>query len=156
MDAPRSVMHLRVMSAHARRSGSTLPELLVLLGLLAILAGMTVTASARTRDGLAVRSARDAVAAEIAKARALAVLHGSARVRVEPPDHVTVEAPIGVHVASLSLAALRVSADAEGASVALDFDGLGLGRLANRTLRFTRGEAAAGLTLSSYGRARKW
>ena len=36
------------------------------------------------------------------------------------------------------------------------FDGLGLGQVASTTVRFRRGDAEAGLTLSSYGRVRRW
>jgi Tfp pilus assembly protein FimT len=45
-----------------RRRGATLDELLLLLSLLAILSGMTVSVSTRARDRIAAHAARDAVA----------------------------------------------------------------------------------------------
>jgi hypothetical protein len=34
------------------------------------------------------------------------------------------------------------------------YDGLGIGRLANASIRVRRGDVAAGLTISAYGRVR--
>lgn len=155
MGAPRFVIHLRTMT-NRRPSGFTLLELLVVLALITVLAAMGFPATARARDGMAVVAARDAVAGEIARARALATLHGSARVRIESTG-IAIEAPAAVPFAVRSLADLRVALSIDGAGHAeIDFDALGLGRLANRTVRIARGEAVAGLTLSSYGRVRKW
>lgn len=143
----------------SRRAGTTLPELIVVTGLLSILGAMTFSASAGVRDSVAVRAARDMVAGQIAGARAHAVLLGSARLHVDATRGVlTLEAPVGTHRGTQSLGALdvAVSVDGAGAEVSLDFDALGLGRLANRTLRFRRRTAEARLTLSSFGRARRW
>jgi Tfp pilus assembly protein FimT len=140
------------------RSGATLPELIVVLGLLAILGGMTFTASADVRNGVAVRAARDAAAGEIARARALATLHGSARLLLDPGStDLVLEAPAGSPAAVTPLeSGVTVTVDGRSEPVWLEFDALGLGRLANRTIRFGRGSAEARLTLSSYGRARRW
>jgi hypothetical protein len=113
-------------------------------------------------DMYATRAARDAAAAEFARARSLAVARGSARVIVEPAtSSLRVEAPIGLPAGDpLRLAdrlAVHVTIDNHGTSpVPLDFDALGIGRIANRTVRFTRGSAEARLTLSSFGRPRRW
>jgi prepilin-type N-terminal cleavage/methylation domain-containing protein len=145
-----------------RSPGHTLPELLIVLAILAIAASMTAP---RVRSGLdvyAVRAARDATAAALAQARALALARGSAIAIVDGAmATVAVEAPAGrpvggtVHVRGL----FHVDIDMDGApaaTVTLRFDALGIGRFSNHTLRFQRGGAAAHLTLSSYGRPRRW
>ena len=43
-----------------------------------------------------------------------------------------------------------------GGVIILEFDGLGIGRVASRTFRIRRGATEARLTLSSYGRPRRW
>ena len=43
-----------------------------------------------------------------------------------------------------------------GDTIAIRYDAIGIGRIANRTLRFERGHAVAGLTVSAYGRVRAW
>jgi prepilin-type N-terminal cleavage/methylation domain-containing protein len=145
-----------------RITGHTLPELLVVLALLAIAASMTAP---RVRSGLdvyAVRTARDATAAALAQARALALARGSAVAIVDgAKGTVVVEAPTGrpageaVHVNALFHVDIDTD-DAPAATVTLRFDALGIGRFSNHTLRFRRGVAAAHLTLSSYGRPRRW
>jgi type II secretory pathway pseudopilin PulG len=143
------------------RSGTTLVELLVLLFVVGLLAALTVPATLRAREAAAVRSARDATANVIARARMQALARGSARVWVDLRAAVVrMESPIGSTTGEplrLSGSAVTVVVDrATSPSVAIDFDGLGMGRLANRTLRFQRGSAEARLTLSSYGRPRRW
>lgn len=146
------------MTTRVLHGGATLPELLILLSLVAILASMSLSVAGHARDGVAVRAARDAVAAELARARALARLHGAARVRfhsgtmrVEAPrDSMRIERSIG------GAFGVEVAADGAAGELVLEFDALGLGRLVNRTIRFRRNDAEARLTLSSYGRPRRW
>lgn len=146
------------MNLPTRRDGATLPELLILLALLSILMGMSISVSTGVRDGIAVRSARDEAAAWVARAAALARLHGSARLWVHEGT-LRIEAPAGVPGAVYSIGevyGVDTAVDGAGGAVALEFDALGLGRLANRTIRFRRNDAEAGITLSSYGRPRRW
>ncbi len=49
-----------------------------------------------------------------------------------------------------------VRADAGRPSLRLRYDGLGIGRIANSTIRLQRGTAEAGLSISAYGRVRTW
>jgi len=150
------------MNNGARRAGATLPELLLLLSLLAVLGGMGVSASAGALDRVSVRGARDAVATTVGRARTLARLHGSARIQIDAATGtLRLESPIGSTspVANPIGDAFGVEISIDGgvtSPVTLDFDALGLGRLANRTLRFRRNGAEARLTLSSYGRPRRW
>lgn len=150
------------MNASTSRAGATLAELILSLSILACAAGIALPRLVNARDEYAVRAARDAAAALVDRTRLLAQVRGSARLRIDPgAGEIRVEAPIGTPARDGLLtepdwgAALSVAGSGSGA-VLLDFDGRGLGRLANRTLRFRRGDSEARLTLSSYGRARRW
>jgi prepilin-type N-terminal cleavage/methylation domain-containing protein len=142
--------------------GHTLPELLIVLAILGIVASMSAPRIAGALDGYAVRTARDATASVLGRARVLALARGSAAVVVDgTTGMVTVESPVGEGAADpFPLAAMfHVAVEADGAPAALvvlRFDGLGVGRFANHTLRFHRGGAEARLTVSSYGRPRRW
>lgn len=142
-----------------RHPGTTLIELVVVLAVLAALLGVAVPASARWRDAAAVRAARDELAAGLARTRATAVSRGGAALILDPlvgrfwtvadrgrtPEAVGLGDRYGVRV------------DPGGDDlVVFRYDGLGIGRLASRTVRIRRGGAEAGLTVSAYGRARRW
>jgi type II secretory pathway pseudopilin PulG len=144
------------------RAGASLAELILSLAILTCAAAFATPRLAGARDEYAVRAARDAAAALVDRARLLAQLRGSARLSIDPvASEIRVEAPIGSATASPLRpgaewgAALSVSGSRPG-TVALDFDAHGLGRLANRTLQFRRGGREARLTLSTYGRVRRW
>ena len=142
-----------------RRSGYSLLEITVVLLLLGVLLGLTVPPFQRALAYAEARSARDVVAGEAARARALAAARGGAdvvldvnrrRVWIEARDTATAPRPLGD-------GRLRVWADGVAAdTIRLRYDALGLGVLASRTLRFRAGVAEAGLTISSYGRVRSW
>ena len=159
MDVPHDVHDLRAM--HTQR-GTTLPELLVVFAILAIVATMTMPRVGRALDIYATRAARDAMAAAIGRARALAIARGSATVFLDAAaGTLRVQAPTGVSPSDdLDLSSLfRVTCELDGnpaALVTLNFDALGIGRFSNHTLRCHRNGAEARLTLSSYGRPRRW
>ena len=143
-----------------RRPAYTLIELACTLMLIAVLLGLAAPPLGRALAWTRVRAARDVVAAEAARARSLAVARGGAdlvldlrhaRAWLTAPDTVTPP----VEVADQRV--VRLSADgADGDTVRIAFDALGLGRVASRTLRFRAAAAEARLTLSSYGRVRLW
>jgi hypothetical protein len=143
-------------------AGATLAELLIVFSILALIGGMGMPRVRGAVDVYAARAGRDAAAAVFARAHSLALARGGARVIVDPAtSSLRLEAPIGQPIGDpLRLAdrlAVHVTIDNHGtAPVQLDFDALGIGRIANRTLRFNRGGAEARLTLSSFGRPRRW
>jgi Tfp pilus assembly protein FimT len=138
----------------------SLVELVFVLMLLGLLAGLGAPPLRQALAGARARAARDIVSREVTRARALAVARGGAAllldtrrpsVWIEAPD--TVTAPRWLDVGD------RLSVSADGAAadtVRIRFDRAGLGVVANRTLRFRAGNALAGLTVSSYGRVRAW
>jgi len=148
------------MSIMRRRTGTTLADLIITLSILGIVLGIAAPRVATLRAHGAVRSARDAAAAAIERARSLSVARGNARVIIDPAaGTLTMESPVGVPVESpLRLAATYGVTVAAGASraVAIDFNAMGLGVVASRTITITRGVARAGLSVSSWGRVRRW
>lgn len=145
------------------RRGHTLTELLIVLALLALAIGVAYPAARGAADAWAVRAARDAVGATLAGARAAALTQRGAEVLLVPADG-TVSTRTGMDAAPprprLDLAGdwrvVLTSPGFAGDTIAIRYDAIGVGRLANRTLRFERGRAVAGLTVSAYGRVRAW
>lgn len=142
------------------RQAHTLIELVVALGVLAILLGIGAPPALRWRDAASVRSARDEIAAGLARARIAAVAHGGASLWLDAAAaRFWVAALDGTTVISAVDLADRYGVRLETGSTApveVRFDALGIGRLANRTLRVRRRSAIAGLTISAYGRYRRW
>jgi len=142
------------------RSGYSLVELLAVLATLGIALAVATPGVRRTIDRYAVRAARDAVATELARTRMLARTHGGAALVLDARDGmVWVRSPRGdtlalpTHVTAVYNARIDLSG-ADTAAVA--YDRLGIGRMANRTVRLVRHDADARLTISAYGRVRLW
>lgn len=142
-----------------RHSGTTLIELIVVLAVLAVLLGVAVLSSARWRDEAAVRAARDELASGLAQARVTAVSSGGAALILDPAAGrfwtVTDSGAAGEPVSLEDRYGVLVDPGGDDL-VVLRYDGLGIGRLASRTVRIRRGRAEAGLTVSAYGRTRRW
>ena len=141
------------------RSGVSLVELIFTLSVLGVLAGVAVPAAAGLRDVLAVRGARDAVAGGLAHARAAAITHGGASLEIDLDAGVArvVSAAGDTLGGAIRLTAghgVEIEVPARTGVVAVRFDGLGIGRLANRTVVFRRGRAEARLVVTAYGRWR--
>lgn len=145
------------------RRGHTLTEMLIVLALLALAIGLSYPAARAASDAWAVRAARDAVAASLAGARAAALIERGAEVLLVPRTGVVLTRIPGSDDPPRPRLLLtqdwRVTLSSPGFSgdtIAIRYDAIGVGRIANRTLRFQRGRAAAGLTVSAYGRVRAW
>src|SRR5690606_35868736 len=126
------------------RQATTLPELLVVLSILAIIATMTMPRVGRALDVYATRAARDARAAAIGRARVLALARGSAAVTLDAAaGTLQIRAPAAappIDVVALP-SMFRVVCELDGnptATVTLNFDALGIGRFSNYTLRCHR------------------
>lgn len=160
MVAPRSRRQHRTMNQVRRRHGATLTELIATLAILAIIAVIAAPRLRQASQAMATRAARDAAAAEIERARVLAMGRGSARVIVDPAaSTLRVEAPPGLAAGSplrLEIYSATVSVDGTAGTVSLDFNALGIGQSANRTIRFQRGAQESRISLSVYGRVRRW
>ena len=144
------------------RSGYTLLELTVVLALLALAIGLAYPGARTAADAWAVRAARDAVASVLAGTRAAAMSQRGAELLIVPATGAVLVRTGAQPRATLELDVARdwgVVISTPGATadtIAIRYDAIGLGRIANRTLRFERGRAAAGLTVSAYGRVRRW
>ena len=142
------------------RRGHTLAELAAVLAAIGIALATATPVLSRTLDALAVRAARDALVGELARARLLARLHGGsafvldatdAAVWIESGSGATLSTPVDLE------AQYGARLDLGGESrVLVVYDRMGIGRLANRTIRLARGAATARLTVSAYGRVRTW
>jgi prepilin-type N-terminal cleavage/methylation domain-containing protein len=145
------------MSNH---TGVTLIELLAVMLLLAILLGMAMPRVGRWRDAAAVGGARDELAARLAWTRIAAASQGGAALVVElPTGRYRIEAADGRELLEADLASrfgVVVATPGVQDSVVLRYDALGIGRMTGRTLHVRRGDAVAGLTVSPYGRFRRW
>ena len=158
MGAPRFPAHPAGMQ---NRAAVSLFDLIITLAVLSVIGVAAVPGWLRGRDAYAVRAARDATAGMVERARSLATARGSARLWVDPAmAEVTLEvagAPASDPLGLGQTFGVQLTVDGRSAGrVALDFNAVGLGVVANRTLRFRRGREEAGLTLSIYGRARRW
>ena len=140
------------------RNGFTLPEVLVVLILTAILADLGARPTRRLLDRLAVLAAREEVAALVAVARVRAVGTAGATIWMdETSGSVEVRSAVWpdtvVRLPERHGATLEIVGSAR--TITLRFNALGLGEVASRRLRFARGTASTDLILSSHGRLRR-
>lgn len=154
MVVPRTGTHHPRMRNQA---GTSFLELIVVLALLGLLLGIAAPNALRWRDLLAVRAARDELAAGLATTRATATAAGGAALVLDVSTGaywIVTEGRTG----RVTDVGGRYGVGMEGADglVEIRYDALGIGRLASRTLRFRRGRAEAGLVVSAYGRVRRW
>lgn len=142
-----------------RRDGYTLLELLIALSLLGILLTMALPPVGRWRDQVAVRAARDDLAGAIAWTRMAAAARGGAALVVDPvTGRVWTRTAEGEDFPVIDLQdRYDVELETGAASLLiLHYDAFGIGRTASRTFTLRRGVVTGGVTVSAYGRYRKW
>jgi Tfp pilus assembly protein FimT len=143
------------------RNGTTLLELALALCILGILLGAAAAPLDRGLDALATRAARDELAAAMRTTRVTARARGGATLVLDPGAATfTLRTAAGDTLRGpVDLAArhgVSMAVSGAGRAVTVAYDGLGIGRMANRSVRLRRGGAEAGLTISAYGRVRVW
>src|SRR5688572_18102884 len=139
------------------RIGVTLPELLLALSLIAILSSIALPSFRRGLDALAARTARESAFALFSRARVIALQDGGASLELDAArDAITVRSASGAirHEQFFSNADLVL--EGNDPTVILRYDAYGLGRMMSRTVSFRTRSAIAGLTISSFGRVRRW
>ena len=149
------------MTPPFRRSplGYTHAELLLVLAILGILIAVAYPPIGRWRDRAAVHAARDELAAGLSRTRMLAVSAAGATLVLHPESgRFWTRSDLGLTIPPVDLnGRYHVHVDAAGGdSISFRYDALGIGRLASRTVWIRRRDAEAGLTVSAYGRLRRW
>jgi len=136
-------------------SGFTLLELVTVVTILGLALAGGLPAARGVLDRMAVAGAREAVIGVFHQARMEAIARGGSRVGLRAS---TAEVELwsgGALRASLDLAQdFGISMDLSGGwdLREVEYDPLGLGRVASLTIGITRGSAEAGLVVSSLGR----
>jgi type II secretory pathway pseudopilin PulG len=140
------------------RTGHTLIELSIALIVAAALMTVAARPLHRARHEVAVAAARRELASAVAVTRSTAILGGGARLVVDLPSATAwIESAAGVIPGSVRDLGARygVSIEADRSPrVEIRFDGLGVGRLANTTIRLRRGDVESRIIISAYGRVR--
>jgi prepilin-type N-terminal cleavage/methylation domain-containing protein len=139
------------------RNAFTLLEVLLVLMVLGLLAGLAGPTAIRGRDVMAVRAAQRELAAALAVTRAAAIRNGGASFVLDlESGSAWIEAGVGRLAGDYPIGSrygVRVTC-ARATPVRIRFDGLGIGRLANTVLRVERRNVSATVTVSAYGRVR--
>lgn len=148
----------RRVPSESRSSGFTLAELAGALALLSVLLGWGLPRLRTALDRWAVLGAREALVSAVSSARAAALARGGSWLVVDVDG---ARVTWGAGSDSLGWRGLSEGwgvevVDGPAVETAVRFDDLGRGQVASRTYTLVRGVARAGVSLSSYGRVRRW
>jgi len=138
--------------------GFTLLEVVCTLGLFAAGVSVLLPAARRVDERLSVVAAREELVGIIARARAQALAYGGATVLVEgrpATAYLTAGRVIRERVDLWERHRTELSLSGGHPSVEIRFDGVGLGRMAARSITLRRGSAVARLVVSAHGRVRR-
>jgi type II secretory pathway pseudopilin PulG len=142
------------------KPGHTLLELLCVTLLLAVLLAVGLPRMSGWRDGAAARAARDELAARLSWTRVAATSHGGAKLVLDLPSaryRIELGEGISVHHGNLrDLYGVALEGASARDSLVLRYDALGIGRTTGGTLYVRRGAAVAALTVTPFGRFRRW
>lgn len=138
------------------RRGATLYELLIALCMMATLLSLALPRAGTALDGLRSRAARETAFALFSRARVTALQQGGASIMVDAlGDRIVVATRENIeHEQLFPDVDVRLGGSAD--TVTLRYDAHGLGRMMSRTVSFQVRSKTAGLTISSFGRVRRW
>jgi len=148
----------RRMEIETRRRGTTLAELVVLLGLVGIVIALTAPVSRAALDRGAVVAAREEAMGLVHRARALALAGGGATLRVMQGSELLLLLDGGGRVrerVEFGPAGIDLRTTGSAEQVEMTWNALGWGRVTSRTLELRRGHATARLVVSARGRAER-
>ena len=141
------------------RAGATLFELLITLILLSVFFTIAFPSLRSARDALAVRAARETAFALFSRARMVALQQGGAEIELDARlDRMLIRSHLGVieYQHNFSAQGVDLLLGSAPEPVTLRYDAHGLGRMMSRTVTFTAGSGIGGLTISAFGRVRRW
>jgi hypothetical protein len=130
-------------------------EAVAVLALLGVGASISAPTARRVADRAVVVGAREEVVRGLLEARALALASGGATATLlSSPPTVRIETKLGSTTTRALLSDRRVTLvlGTSRDSIAIAFDGLGLGRFASHTIALEHRDARAAVVVSSYGR----
>lgn len=151
MGPPPAPGHVPFMRGHS------LLELLFVLALAAVGTSALVPTARKLRDRAVTASGREALVAGFVEARTSAIRHGGARLtvrRLSPAYRVDTRHRTGRWV-GLRQPQVHLRLDGRRDSITIDFDRMGLGRLASHSIDVLAGDVTRRLVVSSYGRIRR-
>lgn len=137
------------------RAGFTVPELLIVLAVTAILAGISLPAMLGMRDRITVRLAAVDAARALADARSAALTAARrTAVHIDPRTNTLTVYAGADTIRTLHLAEYGVRLSTTRDSIAFGPTGIGWGA-ATATITITRGSASTALAVSRIGRIRR-
>ena len=137
--------------------GATIFELLIVLSLAGVLISLAFPSLRSSMDGLTVRAARETAFALFSRARITALQNSGAEIHIDAArDYMAIRTSAGALEREQHFASADLIIDGAADSIVLRYDGHGIGRVMSRTLQFRHRSASAGLTISSFGRVRRW
>ena len=137
--------------------GATIFELLIVLSFFGVLLAVAVPSLRSGMDALAVRAARETAFAMFSRARVIALQNNGAEIQIDAAhDYIAIRTTDGEFEREQYFDGTDLIIEGGSDIVTLRYDAHGLGRMMSRTLFFRTREARAGLTISSFGRVRRW
>jgi Tfp pilus assembly protein FimT len=151
----------RIQELRRQIAGASLVELILVLAVCAILAGIAAPAYRAVTDRTAVDAAANILEHALAKTRAAAVAEGGAAMVVKAPaGRFWIEYDDGSTADTAETAreyGVTVRCDGrDDGSVRVAYAGNGLGSFASHTITLSRGGEEAHISISTYGRVRRW
>jgi len=141
---------------NARRAGTTLYELLIALCMIGVLLSIALPNLRESLDALNARAAREAAFAVFSRARVVALQQGGANITLDPQRDLIRISTSRARDFEQRFAEADLIVEGTEDTVTLRYDAHGLGRMMSRTVSFRARSKTAGLTISSFGRVRRW